>query len=152
MSNLGNKETMSKNIRLQMDLHEVSRKELCDAIGVKYTTLTDWINGNTYPRIDKIELMANYFGISKSDLIEDRGQGQNEQPEYAISFYNDEAKGAQQSSNDVYAQYFKRFTEAQERAFFEAQEHTRRLKKEQLEMLKTYIEYLQNSDGTNKNP
>lgn len=132
MSNLGNKETMSKNIRLQMDLHEVSRKELCDAIGVKYTTLTDWINGNTYPRIDKIELMANYFGISKSDLIEDRGQGQSEQPEYAISFYNEEAK-----------------INEQERTFFEAQERARNLEKEQLERLKVYIEYLQHSGGSN---
>ncbi len=25
----------------------------------------------TYPRIDKIELMANYFGISKADLVEE---------------------------------------------------------------------------------
>ena len=132
MSNLGNKETMSKNIRLQMDLHDVSRKELCDAIGVKYTTLTDWINGNTYPRIDKIELMANYFGISKSDLIEDRGQGQNEQPEYAISFYNEETK-----------------INEQERTFFEAQERARNLEKEQLERLKAYIEYLQHSGGSN---
>lgn len=132
MSNLGNKETMSKNIRLQMDLHDVSRKELCDAIGVKYTTLTDWINGNTYPRIDKIELMANYFGISKSDLIEDRGQGQNEQPEYAISFYNEETK-----------------INEQERTFFEAQERARNLEKEQLERLKVYIEYLQHSGGSN---
>ena len=39
---------------------------MCDALGVKYTTFTDWVKGNSYPRIDKIELMANYFGISKS--------------------------------------------------------------------------------------
>lgn len=30
------------------------------------------LKGNTYPRIDKIEMMANYFGIEKSDLIEDK--------------------------------------------------------------------------------
>ncbi len=45
---------------------------MCDALGVKYTTFTDWVKGNSYPRIDKIELMANYFGISKADLVEDR--------------------------------------------------------------------------------
>ena len=32
----------------------------------------DWVNAKTYPRIDKIELMANFFGIDKSDLIEDK--------------------------------------------------------------------------------
>lgn len=35
-------------------------------------TFSDWINAKTYPRIDKIELMANYFGIEKSDLVEDK--------------------------------------------------------------------------------
>ena len=37
-----------------------------------HTTFTDWVNGKTYPRIDKIEMLANYFGIKKSDLIEDK--------------------------------------------------------------------------------
>ena len=55
-----------------MELNHKTRNELCEALGVKYTTLTDWVNGKTYPRIDKIQLMANYFGIEKSDLVEDR--------------------------------------------------------------------------------
>lgn len=69
---LGNKKIMAKNIRRFMKIHDKTRNEMCDALGVKYTTFTDWINGNTYPRIDKIELMANYFGVNKSDLVEDR--------------------------------------------------------------------------------
>jgi transcriptional regulator with XRE-family HTH domain len=36
-------------------------------------TFSDWVNAKTYPRIDKIELMANYFGISKADLVEEHG-------------------------------------------------------------------------------
>lgn len=71
MSNLGNKKVMAKNIQYYMNLHHKSRTEMCEALGVKYTTFTDWVKGNVYPRIDKIELMANYFGIEKSDLIED---------------------------------------------------------------------------------
>ncbi|WP_235720329.1 LexA family transcriptional regulator [Liquorilactobacillus mali] len=39
-------------------------------LNVKYTTLTDWINGNAYPRIGSIEKMADYFNVEKSDLIE----------------------------------------------------------------------------------
>ncbi len=72
MSGLGNKEIMAKNIQFYMDKYGKSRQDMCDALGVKYTTLTDWVKGNSYPRIDKIELMANYFGISKSDLVEER--------------------------------------------------------------------------------
>ena len=37
-------------------------------------TFSDWVNAKTYPRIDKIELMANYFGISKADLVEDHDE------------------------------------------------------------------------------
>ena len=74
---LGNKEVMSKNIQYYMALHGKTRQEMCDALGVKYTTFTDWIKGKTYPRIDKIELMANYFGIMKSDLVEDRSKKSN---------------------------------------------------------------------------
>lgn len=72
MSSLGNKEIMSKNIQYYMSLHNKTRQEMCIALGVKYTTFTDWVKGNVYPRIDKIELMANYFGIEKSDLVEER--------------------------------------------------------------------------------
>lgn len=72
MSDLGNKKIMARNIQYYMDVNNKNRAEMCDALGVKYTTFTDWVKGNTYPRIDKIELMANYFGIQKSDLVEDR--------------------------------------------------------------------------------
>ncbi|MCS4487230.1 helix-turn-helix domain-containing protein [Staphylococcus americanisciuri] len=68
---LGNKEIMSKNISRLMKQNNVDRKQLSIDLNVKYTTLSDWINAKTYPRIDKIELLANYFGVSKSDLVED---------------------------------------------------------------------------------
>lgn len=72
MSDLGNKAIMASNIQYYMNLHNKDRNQMCQALGVKYTTFTDWVKGNTYPRIDKIELMANYFGINKSDLVEKR--------------------------------------------------------------------------------
>lgn len=72
MSNLGNKAIMAKNIQYYMDLHNKTRNEMCETLGVKYTTFTDWVKGKSYPRIDKIELMANYFGINKADLVEER--------------------------------------------------------------------------------
>lgn len=74
MSNLGNKKVMAKNIQYYMDKNNKTRNDMCTALGVKYTTFTDWVKGNTYPRIDKIELMSNYFGISKSDLVEEHNK------------------------------------------------------------------------------
>lgn len=71
MSNLGNKQIMAKNIRYYMNKHSVSQTEICNTLGFKMPTFSDWVNAKTYPRIDKIELMANYFGISKADLVEE---------------------------------------------------------------------------------
>lgn len=71
MSDLGNKQIMARNIRYYMNKHSVSQTELCNTLGFKMPTFSDWVNAKTYPRIDKIELMANYFGISKADLVEE---------------------------------------------------------------------------------
>lgn len=69
---LGNKEVMSNNLKYYMDKKRVDRSQLCSDLDLKYMTVSDWINAKTYPRIDKIELLANYFGINKSDLIEEK--------------------------------------------------------------------------------
>lgn len=67
-----NKDIFSKNLKYYMDKKGVDRNKLCSDLDLKYTTVRDWIKGITYPRIGKIELLANYFGISKSDLIEEK--------------------------------------------------------------------------------
>ena len=71
MGNLGNKKTMSKNLKKYLKLYNVSRTQLSESLDISYSTISDWVNGNAYPRIDKIEMMANYFGINKSDLVEE---------------------------------------------------------------------------------
>lgn len=72
MSDLGNKKVFSKNLRNIMDERQITRRQMCSDLGFVYSTFSDWYNGKKYPRIDKIEMMANYFGIKKSDLIEDQ--------------------------------------------------------------------------------
>ena len=70
MSALGNKEIMARNIKRYMQKMGISRKDFCERLGFAYSTVTDWLNAEKYPRIDKIEMMANFFGISKADLVE----------------------------------------------------------------------------------
>lgn len=81
-NNFGNKETMAKNLKYYMEKKNISQTELSDALSIPATTISNWMHANTYPRIDKIELMANYFGISKSDLVEDRSTEPNEDEYY----------------------------------------------------------------------
>jgi transcriptional regulator with XRE-family HTH domain len=55
-----------------------TRREICEALGFSYFTFTSWVNGSKYPRMDKVEMLAEYFGILKSDLIEDKSSEEKE--------------------------------------------------------------------------
>lgn len=71
MSNIGNKEIFAKNLSYYVDQSGRDQKEIAEQVGVAPSTFNEWVKAKKYPRIDKIELLANYFGILKSDLIEE---------------------------------------------------------------------------------
>lgn len=66
------RQTFPQKLRYYMDLHDKKRNDLVRDLGYKYSTIRDWEKGITIPRMDKVEQLANYFGILKSDLIEDK--------------------------------------------------------------------------------
>ena len=72
MSSIGNKEIFAKNLRYYIEKSGKTQKQLAAIVDVAQSTFNDWATGKKYPRIDKIEILANYFGILKSDLIEER--------------------------------------------------------------------------------
>lgn len=91
MSDLGNKEIFSRNLQYYMDANNKTRYDICKDLNFPYTTFTEWYKGNIYPRIDKIEMLANYFGIKKSDLIEkhiEKNEQQEEPNRYVLDLYN----------------------------------------------------------------
>lgn len=71
MSTIGNKEVFARNLTMYLHRSGKSQREMAEIVGVSSSTFNDWANGRKYPRIDKIEFMANFFGIKKSDLIEE---------------------------------------------------------------------------------
>ena len=71
MASSEGKEIMGRNIKRLIKQREITAARLAEIVGVSTATISDWSNGKTYPRIDKIEAMAEYFGVSKSDLVED---------------------------------------------------------------------------------
>ena len=72
MSDLGNKEIFAKNLNYYMSLNHKDRNDIARDLDLPYTTVTSWCKGEFYPRIDKIEALANYFEIRKSDLVEEK--------------------------------------------------------------------------------
>jgi ribosome-binding protein aMBF1 (putative translation factor) len=55
-----------------MELHNKSRQDISDALEISYFTVTSWVNGTKYPRMNKVEQLAKYFGILISDLVEEK--------------------------------------------------------------------------------
>ena len=82
------KEVLASNIKRYMNLAGINQKELAQIVGVSAPTVNEWLKAKKYPRMDKIEIMANYFGILKSDLIE--AQSDVEQEEYMVPIYVDD--------------------------------------------------------------
>ena len=66
-----NKTILAKNLARLMEQKNVNATEICQALNIKHNTFSSWVNAKTYPRIDKIELMANYFGVPMSALVEE---------------------------------------------------------------------------------
>ena len=77
MSDLGNKDVFAKNLKYYMELNNKTRNDIAKITNVPYSTVSSWCNGLYYPRIDKIEMLANYFNILKSDLVEDKEKTNN---------------------------------------------------------------------------
>ncbi len=76
---MDNKNVFAANLRRYMEANGKSRTDISNALNVSYFTVSDWVNGKKYPRMDKVELLANLFGIQKSDLIEDKQQEPTEE-------------------------------------------------------------------------
>lgn len=68
---VANKDILSKNLKKYITKCGKDRGRIAEELGLSYSTLTDWVNGKKYPRIDNIEKLAMYFNVSKSELIED---------------------------------------------------------------------------------
>ena len=85
MSSMGNKEVFAMNLAKYLHRSGKSQREMADIVGVSSSTFNEWLKAKKYPRIDKIEFMANYFGIPKSDLIEESDNKKDPPDEFQLT-------------------------------------------------------------------
>lgn len=85
MTSIGNKTILAKNLAYYVERSGRTQKEIAEVAGVAASTFNDWMKAKKYPRIDKIEILANYFGILKSDLIEEKMTEEKEKDNDIIS-------------------------------------------------------------------
>lgn len=73
------KKIFSKNLKYYMSLHNKEQIDLINDLGFNKSAVSTWCNGTRLPRMDKVEKLAQYFNINRSDLIEEKTD-QNEKP------------------------------------------------------------------------
>ncbi|MES1054078.1 helix-turn-helix domain-containing protein [Bacillus thuringiensis] len=61
----------SDNLKKYLSRNRISQTDLANELNIPETTFSNWIQAKTYPRPDKIQLLADYFNITRSDLTEE---------------------------------------------------------------------------------
>ena len=64
--------SIGKNIKTLREQHNMSQEELGKIAGVTDKAVSTWENDIKIPRMGAIQRIADYFGIRKSDIIEDK--------------------------------------------------------------------------------
>lgn len=62
----------SKNLTYFMSLNNKTQIDIINDLGFNKSAVSTWCNGTRLPRMDKVDALAKYFGINRSDLIENR--------------------------------------------------------------------------------
>ena len=63
----------STNLKYYMEQSNKTQMDLMKDLGLSSSTVSNWCTGLKLPRMDKVQMLADYFNISKSDLIEEDG-------------------------------------------------------------------------------
>lgn len=66
------RQIFSNNLRRLIDASGKTQKDVADAIGVSQQIMNVWARGKAIPRMGKIQRLADYFGIEKSQLIDEQ--------------------------------------------------------------------------------
>ena len=66
------REIFSENLLSLLDKKGIDQKQLAIELNISPASVTHWIKGNKYPRIGKIEEIAEYFNVPMSRLTQDQ--------------------------------------------------------------------------------
>ena len=111
------KEVFARNLKMFLESRGKQPVDIVNDLGIPFSTVSNWINGLKLPRMGKIEMLADYLGVEKSDLLEEKDR----------YYINDDARDL--------AQFL--FENPDYRVLFDA---SRKVKKEDIEFVKQMID------------
>lgn len=74
MSDEEYRKILSKKLNYYLNKNQKTQKEVADFLNISTTTFNNWCMGISLPRMGKIQMLADYFGIEKSDLLEEKNE------------------------------------------------------------------------------
>jgi len=129
MSEEAQKRIFTKNLNSYIEASGKTQLEIAKSIGVSPQTFNTWCKGIAIPRMGKVQALADYFHINKSDLIEDKSNSNEEETYYL----NDDARDM--------AQFL--YENPDYKVLFDA---SRKVKKEDIQFVKEMIDRMSNNN------
>ena len=86
MSDDVQKKIFTKNLNSYIEQRGKTQLEIAISIGVSPQTFNTWCKGIAIPRMGKVQALADYFHINKSDLIEEKKQ--DDETPAILQYYN----------------------------------------------------------------
>lgn len=83
------REILAENLERLIDSRGIDQKILAEKIGVSDMTISNWVRGLKYPRIDKLQSLAEYFGVKHSDLVTEKIVNAVKEEPYTYRFYRE---------------------------------------------------------------
>lgn len=62
--------TFAENLSYQLQTNGLKQSELARKLNLPEMTVSNWVNAKTYPRVDKLQLLSDFFGVTKAELVE----------------------------------------------------------------------------------
>lgn len=98
---------LSENLEQLMKQNNITQIELSEAIGVSQSTISNWIKEVKYPRIGKIEELAEYFNVPKSRITERQDMAIEKQDTIAAHFDKENLTDAEKQEVEDFISYLK---------------------------------------------
>ena len=54
-----------------LNKHDITAYRVAVETGIPQSTLSDWKNGRSTPKVDKLKLLADYFGVPIEYFLEE---------------------------------------------------------------------------------
>ena len=67
------REIFIKNLRYIMEKKGITQADICRELNIPSATISNWCTGQRYPRIDKMQQLAEMLGVTYSTLTTEHG-------------------------------------------------------------------------------